>query len=215
MNTLTDWNEDFHFTTSIYSAHRPEFISDIKPIFDEYVNVLKKDKDVNDVYPGIMTHLMNDDTRVEMLSRYVADVAWDILDNQGYNVDNFYTYIQSMWGQYHPRTSNMEQHSHGESSQLVGFYFIDVPNDSSQAYFYDPRAVKTHAGLPIKNADKLMTSHDSVYYVPKAGDIIITNSWLAHSFTRNKNIMPFNFLHFNIGVVAADMIEEADRPIIV
>ena len=215
MNTLTDWKEDLHFTSSIYNAYKPEFISAIKPVFDEYVSILKKDKDTNDVYPGIMTTLMNSDVRVEAFSRYVADVAWDILDSQGYNVDNFYTYIQAMWGQHHPRTSNMEQHSHGENSQLVGFYFIDVPDDSSQAFFYDPRAVKTYAGLPIKNTENLKTAHDSVYYVPKAGDFIITNSWLAHSFTRNKNTEPFNFIHFNIGVVAADIIEEADRPIIV
>lgn len=215
MNTLIKWNEDKHFHTSVYSASRSEFLSSVKPVFEEYINTARKDKNAEDVYPSIMTTVMNLDPRLEVFSKYIADVSWDVLDSQGYNVDSYYTYIQSMWGQSHPKTSNMEQHTHGENSQLVGFYFIDVPEDSSQVFFYDPRVVKTHAGLSIKKSDTLSSAHDSVYYVPKPGDLYITNSWLAHSFTRNKSVKPFNFLHINIGVISTDYIETKSYPVVV
>ena len=214
MNTLNKWNEDKHFHSSVYSVCRPELLSTVRPIFEDYINTARKYKNADDVYPGIMTEAFNLDPRLEEFTKYVADVSWDILDSQGYNVDSYYTYIQSMWGQSHPRTSNMEQHSHGHS-QLVGFYFIDVPEDSSQICFYDPRVLKTYTGLSLKRTDMYSSALSSISYVPKPGDIYITNSWLAHSFTRNKSVNPFNFLHINIDVILADLVETKDQPVIV
>lgn len=214
MNTLIKWNEDRHFYSSIYSASRPEFFLTVKSIFEEYIDTASKYKNVEDVYPSIMTEVMHLDPRLEVFCKYVADVSWDILDSQGYNVDSYYTYIQSMWGQSHPRTSNMEQHSHG-NSRLVGFYFIDVPEDSSRLCFYDPRILKTYTGLSLKGTDIYTPALSSIFYVPKPGDLYITNSWLEHSFTRNKSVKSFNFLHINIDVISTEFVETKDQPVIV
>ena len=215
MNNLHGWIEDKQFITAVYRKYAPEYISTIKPVHEEYIQKIRQQITPDDVYPGIMTESMKSDPRLESFERYIADCAWDILNQQGYNMDYFYTLVQQLWGQYHPRTSSMEPHSHGDSSFLVGLYFIDVPEDSSKINFHDPRPAKIHTGLPLRQIDSLTYANDIISYTPRPGDLVITNSWLSHSFLRNRSQLPFNFLHFNIGVIRADSIEPPDTAIVV
>jgi len=121
-----------------------------------------------------------------------------------------------MWGQYHPYSSSMEKHSHGYGAHLTGFYFLDTPDDSSTMYIHDPRSVKVHSDLPIRESLDLTLAHSTVYYTPKPGDLVFTNSWLEHSFTRNASKQPYNFIHINVSVVPRqNALCNMDEPIVV
>ena len=124
---INNFNVDYHFATPIFRYSKPEFLESVKTVFNEYINKIKHEKDTNDPYPGIMTELLSGDERVEEFLKYVSDISWDVLNKQGYNMDLFYTDASEMWGQYHPRTSSMEKHSHGQGSYLTGFYFFIPP----------------------------------------------------------------------------------------
>jgi uncharacterized protein (TIGR02466 family) len=160
-----------------------------------------------------MTDLVSNDERISSFVQYVSNIAWDVLNKQGYNMDLFYTDASEMWGQSHPHTSSMEKHSHGYGSYLTGFYFLDTPDNSSQMHLHDPRAVKVFNDLPARKINEVSSATSLIYYEPEPGDIIFTNSWLEHSFTRNGSNFPYNFIHINVRVVPRQ--DGSNEPIVV
>jgi hypothetical protein len=202
---------DYQFASPIYRTNISQFLPGVKNVFDEYVEKAKCQNCISSVYPCVMTDLMGSDSRLIPFINKINDMSWNILNNQGYNMDLFHTDASEIWGQHHPYSSNMEHHIHGLDVQLCGFYFLDTPDDSSRVFFHDPRAVKVYAGLPERSSDVLTSAHNMVYYIPKPGDIFFTNAWLAHSFSRNASQQPFNFIHINVRV----MYKENTNPIIV
>jgi hypothetical protein len=192
---------DNHFSSSVTRANIPEFLSTVKSVFEEYVK--KSDstqENRNPVYPGIMTELLSADERMAPFVQYVNNLSWEILNHQGYNMDLFYTDASEMWGQYHPYSSNMEQHAHGGGIQLCGFYFIETPANSSKMFIHDPRSAKVQIGLPERQSTELTSAHNLINYTPEPGDLIFTNSWLSHSFSRNASHLPYSFIHINVRV---------------
>jgi hypothetical protein len=95
----------------------------------------------------------------------------------------------------------MDYHVHGENNQLNGFYVINTQEESCKLLIHEPRSSKNILSLPIKPGENLTLAHNMVNYAPKAGDLIITNSWLPHSFTRNRSENAFEFVHININVI--------------
>lgn len=204
---MNDLIMDYHFASNVFRAKRPEFIAPTLEVFNEYSNHIKAQQGIFDVYPGTMTNTMIGDERLQNLSNTILEYAWHALNNQGYNMGYFNTFFISLWGQEHQRTSNMEYHLHGESSQISGFYFLEAPEHSTSVFFHDPRAVKVYSGLPERDMNQLTQATSMVNYTPEPGDLIMTNSWLPHSFSRNKSYLPVKFLHFNIGVMSNQQAE--------
>lgn len=213
---IDNFDIDYHFASPVFRFSKPEFLNSVKTVFEDFTNKVKYEKTPNDPYPGVMTELISGDERIEDFLKYICDISWDVLNKQGYNMDLFYTDASEMWGQYHPRTSSMEKHSHGHGTYLSGLYFLETPDDSSTMFIHDPRSVKVHSGLPARDNTELTLAHNSVYYNPKPGDLVFTNSWLEHSFTRNASNYPYKFIHINIKVVPRQNISrEIEVPIIV
>jgi hypothetical protein len=198
---LEKFNIDYHFSSSVTRGNISELLPIVKPVFDEY---LKKSDSANEnrnpVYPGIMTELLSADERMVPFVQYVNNISWEILNHQGYNMDLYYTDASEMWGQYHPYSSNMEQHVHGSGVQLCGFYFIETPANSSKMFIHDPRSAKVQIGLPERQSTELTSAHSLINYTPEPGDLIFTNSWLSHSFSRNASYLPYSFIHINVRV---------------
>jgi uncharacterized protein (TIGR02466 family) len=213
---IDSYDIDYHFASPVFRYSKPEFLNSVRPVFREYINRVSHEKNPNDPYPGIMTELISKDERIEDFLKYVSDISWDVLNKQGYNMDMFYTDASDMWGQFHPQFSSMEKHSHGYGSLLSGFYFLETPDNSSTMYIHDPRAVKVHSDLPMRDSNALTLAHTSVFYNPKPGDLIFTNSWLEHSFSRNASLQPYNFIHIHVRVVSRqNNLCEKDGPVIV
>jgi hypothetical protein len=218
MNLNLDlYTVDNHFSSSVTRANIPEFLSTVKPVFEEYVKRSNSNQvNRNPVYPGIMTELLGADERIESFVQYVSDISWEILNHQGYNMDLFYTDASDMWGQYHPYSSNMEQHTHGRGVQLCGFYFLETPANSSKMFIHDPRSAKVQIGLPERQSDSITHAHSLINYTPEPGDLIFTNSWLSHSFSRNSSHLPYSFIHINVRVVNRDDYESnVSGPIVI
>ena len=213
---INNFNVDSHFVSKVYRFNRSDFLPVVKTVFDEYVNKIKNNNYVENIYPGIMTEVISGDERMEDFVKYVSDISWDVLNMQGYNMDLFYTDASEMWGQYHPKTSSMEKHSHGSGAVLTGFYFLNTPPESSKMFLHDPRVAKVYAGLPIRENSELTQAHSMVYYDPQPGDIFFTDAWLDHSFTRNASDLPYNFIHINVRIVPRRMNNASiDGPVIV
>jgi len=191
----------WHFPTLIYSVKAPQFLGAAKTVVTEAIAKKKKEtKKLNEIYPFITTGNLNNDPRMLDLANFIAQSAWEILESQGYAMQELSTYFTEFWCQEHHKHSSVEQHVHGYGSQIVGFYFIDVPENSSRAIFHDPKAGKVQINLPEKDGSQATIASNMINFVPEAGTIMFSNAWLPHSFSRHAASKPMRFIHFNISV---------------
>lgn len=202
----------FHFPCAIYLIERLDFLESVKKVSEESIAEQTKDKTLDEIYPTVMSNNYFNDQRIAKFSEFVGDTAWNILNDQGYDMQDRVTSFVEMWTQEHYKHSSMEQHVHGYGSQIVGFYFLEVPEDSSRVVFHDPRAGKVQIDLPEANVDQATIASKMINFQPKPGMLIFANSWLAHSFTRHASDKPMKFVHFNLSVQAANKINFNGAP---
>lgn len=189
-----------YFQSGLYSTVNTDFLEIVSKVSEENIEAAKISQDKNEIYPVTMTNNYFGDSRLWDFTSYVAQTAWDILDSQGYDMQNLNTYFLEMWTQEHEKHSLMEQHVHGGNSQIVGFYFLETPEDCSRLIVHDPRPGKVQINLPEKNVDQASFASTMINFIPQPGTLIFTNSWLPHSFGRHASDKPLKFVHFNIGV---------------
>lgn len=192
-----------HFPCPVYIIDRLDFLPVVNAASEDSLKASHSHHEVNDIYPMMMSGNFIDDPRVRPFAEFVAATAWNILDGQGYAMQNFHTTFESMWTQEHHKQSSMEQHVHGGGIQIVGFYFLEVPDGSSRVVFHDPRPGKVMSELPQKDATQATPASQMVNFEAAPGRLIFSNAWLPHSFTRHAGDTPLKFVHFNLAVVPA------------
>ena len=191
----------YHFPCPIYIIERPDFLEAVNAVSEEALGVVKKERDLNELYPVHMTGSYYADPRVAGFSEFVGATAWNILNEQGYAMQDKAVQFTEMWTQEHHKHSAMDAHVHGFGSQIVGFYFLETPEDCSRVVFHDPRAGKVQIDLPEQDMSTATPASKMINFTPKPGMMIFANSWLMHSFTRHAAELPIKFVHFNLTVI--------------
>lgn len=194
------------FTCPVYLVEKPEFLEDVNSVSEEYLHRQYSKQKLDEIYPVMMTENYADDFRLKKFVEYIGYTSWNILNDQGYDLSNFSLFFESIWTQEHHKQSSMEQHVHAQGVQIVGFYFLEVPENSSRLLFHDPRIGKNFCDLPQKNPNDVTISSQMINFTPKPGLLVFSNAWLPHSFTRNASDKPIKFVHFNIGATVAHQI---------
>jgi len=196
---LTTW---MYFPTMVGSVKKPEFLDIVKEVSDEYLEKRKEQqRELDEIYPVYMTDNFYHEERIREFVNFIGKTSWDVLNGQGYNMETLGVSFNEMWTQEHYKHSAMEQHIHGYGSQLTGFYFLDVPEKSSKVVFHDPRPSKVQINLPEKDMNVATYGSNMINFNPEPGMLMITNSWLPHSFTRHGSDDPLRFVHFNLIVM--------------
>jgi uncharacterized protein (TIGR02466 family) len=193
----------YHFPCPIYIIERSDFLEAVNQVSEERLKVARKDRDLNEIYPVYMSDNYYADSRLTNFSEFIGGTAWNILSEQGYAMQNTAVQFTEMWTQEHHKHSAMDAHVHGFGSQIVGFYFLETPEDCSRLVVHDPRAAKVQVDLPEQDMNMATPASKMINFTPKPGMIIFTNSWLAHSFTRHAADKPIKFVHFNLTVIPA------------
>ncbi len=193
----------YHFPCPIYLIERPDFLTAVKEVSDEQLESTRKKHTLDEIYPVVMTDNYYADARVTDFANFVGATAWNILQEQGYAMDDRVVHFTEMWTQEHHKHSSMEQHVHGFGVQIVGFYFLETPENSSRVVFHDPRAGKVQNDLPEQKISNATPASRMVNFEAKEGRLIFSNSWLPHSFTRHASDKPIKFVHFNLTVAQA------------
>jgi uncharacterized protein (TIGR02466 family) len=207
-------NAFYYFPSAVYTIEKQEFLIDAKNACAKAIEKQKIERTLDEIYPVYMTENLYDYQGMDKLSEYIGQTAWNILKEQGYAMDSFNTIFTEFWCQEHHKHSSMEQHIHGFGSQIVGFYFVDVPENCSKAIFYDPRAGKVQINLPESDMTQATSASNMINFEPKEGMLMFTNAWLAHSFTKHASDSPIRFIHFNLTVQQAMPIPEAKAEIV-
>ena len=201
MSNLNNLIVDYHFSTLVIKSEAPEFLSATSEVLQEHLEKIKTGKPLDTVYPFYSTENIYNDNRLTDFCNYIGNTSWTILDSQGYNMDLYATKIIEMWGQSHHKTSGMEQHIHNNGAQISGFYFIDCPPDGNKFQVHDPRVAKNYTALYERDPSTPSSASSSIIYDASPGSFVFMNAWTAHTFTRNASYLPFNFIHFNVGVI--------------
>lgn len=192
-----------HFPCPIYIIERPDFLEAVTIVSEEELTECRKTQSLNEIYPVYMTQNYFADSRMESFSEFVGATAWNILNEQGYAMQDKAVSFIEMWTQEHHKHSAMDSHVHGFGSQIVGFYFLETPEDCSRIVFHDPRAAKVQIDLPEQDINIATPASKMINFTPKPGMMIFSNSWLSHSFTRHAANSPIKFVHFNLTVIPA------------
>lgn len=200
----------FYFPSSVYTISKPEFIDSVKEVFDRYIGIAKLTNPPEDSQATVQTDNFYDVPRISNFLQFLAATAWNILDSQGFDMKNKATYFTEVWGQEHNKTASMDQHIH-PGTQIVGFYFLEVPENSSRIVIHDPRPAKEMCVFGEKETTQVTLASSMVNFEPKEGMIMFTNSWLPHSFSRHKSDKPLKFVHFNLGVQIAQSIPASNN----
>lgn len=190
-----------HFPCPIYIIERPDFLEMVNVVSEEALEVQRKERDLDEMYPVYMTGSYFADPKMAAFSEFIGATAWNILNEQGYAMQDKAVSFTEMWTQEHYKHSAMDAHVHGYGSQIVGFYFLETPENCSRVVFHDPRSAKVQIDLPEQDANMATPASKMINFTPKPGMMIFANSWLAHSFTRHAADLPIKFVHFNLAVI--------------
>lgn len=192
-----------HFPCPIYLIERPDFLEAVQSVSEEGLAAQRKTQELNEIYPVVMSGNFFADPRMVGFSEFVGATAWNILNEQGYAMQDKAVQFTEMWTQEHHKHSAMDQHVHGFGSQIVGFYFLETPENCSRLVFHDPRSAKVQIDLPEQDMNMATPASKMINFEPKPGLMVFANSWLAHSFTRHAADLPIKFVHFNLTVIMA------------
>lgn len=198
----------YHFPCPIYLVERPDFLESVNTVSEESLAEQRKAQDLNEIYPVVMSGNYFADQRLNKFSEFVGATAWNILNEQGYFMQDKVVSFTEMWTQEHHKHSAMDQHIHGYGSQIVGFYFLEVPENSSRLVFHDPRMGKPLIDLPETDVNQATIASKMINFKPKPGLMVFANAWLAHSFTRHAAEKPIKFVHFNLTVQLATQFQQ-------
>jgi uncharacterized protein (TIGR02466 family) len=184
------------FQTAIYQLMCPEFLVLTNKVSDEKLTKEAPPK-IDDIYPHVMSENYVDDPRLKDFFELVGVSAWNILSDQGYNMQDKEVFFNEVWTQVHYKSSGMEKHIHAYAS-LVGFYFLEVPKDSSLVLFHDPRMGPAFVDLVETDPTKITLASQVITFPPREGMLMLSNAWLPHSFSRHRAEKPLKFIHFSI-----------------
>lgn len=192
---------EYYFPSGTYHIIKEEFLEAISTIANQKLEQIKKERpQPNEIYPVYQTGSLFEHESIDEFCNYIGNTAWNILDSQGFDMSSLVTTIDEMWCQEHYKYSGHEEHTHGFGAQLVGFYFLETPEDCSRIVIHDPRPAKRQINLMEKNISDVTFASNMINYIPKPGMLFFANAWLPHSFTRNASDKPMKFIHFTIGV---------------
>ena len=204
---LEDW---YYFSSPVYKIKLERYLQLLKDVSEQYD---EHDLEIDEIYPIKQSKSFELDKSISDFVKDVSQTGWNILGAQGYDMDNLKVYVGELWSQTHHKYSSMDVHTHGYGSQLSAFYILDCNEDSPKLCIHDPRPTKTQVELPEKFSTDVKFSTRVIEFDLEPGLLFITNSWLPHSFTRNRSDEPFKIIHINMFV--ENVVENEQLPIVI
>jgi uncharacterized protein (TIGR02466 family) len=140
----------------------------------------------------------NDDRIINLRTEIIKRSEY-FLDSQGYDISNYDLFFTELWAQEHHKSSSQEKHVH-HNTILSGVYFLQCPENGCRFIIHEPRPAKEYGiFLPEKDVNNVTQASTVINFIPEPGELMLFNSHLPHSFTRNSSDIPCKFIHFNIG----------------
>jgi hypothetical protein len=210
----------YYFASPVFKVSLPQYIDLVREVSEEAMELTPKPELESDLYPSRHSITFHAHEKITDFSRHVIQIAWNLLGNQGYNMQIFNTVYESMWLQEHHKMSAMEQHIHSGGIQLVGFYFWTYQKTVLVWLYMIQDQGKVQIDLPEHDEKNVTFASKMVNFQPQVGDLFFMPSWLPHSFTRHGSDEVLKFVHINVAVQYAPQVYQnqecsVDEPVII
>ena len=203
-----------HFSTTIWTEQKPEFVKSLNKVSNKYIReARKRNKDHIKKFGdfGISHHsttLLTDNDFIDFRN-YVGEKSWEYLDYQGYNMSQYTTMFTELWVQEFAKKGGGHHSAHIHWNQHVsGFYFLKCSNKTSFPVFHDPKTGARATKLKLKSQKNIYDGSELIHFKPKPGTLIIIPGYLEHEFAVDFGIEPFRFIHWNIQAVPKEMAKD-------
>jgi len=208
--------ENHIFDTPIYFGEKKDWVEKVNKISDFYIQKAReenKNKLINNKDFATVHHsqsLIQDINFKEFLN-YINSNAFDILNNQGFDLTNFVIATTELWVQEFASLGggNHSPHIHW-NGHISGFYFLKCSDKTSYPVFHDPRSGRMMNLLPEKDNSKVTLASSSINFKPQPGNFIFFNSYLQHEFVVDHGIEPFRFIHFNVQAFPKEILNHSN-----
>ena len=189
------------FPTQLFTQVNADFLPAVKEVAEEFLLRRATQEPATKDHHLVHTEQISGDPRIADFVKYVAQTGWNILNAQGYAMDNYNTFLTEMWVQEHRKYAIMEQHVHPYGNQIVGMYMLDTYPESNRLTIHDPRPGKVISGLPDRDMKQVTMASNMINFELKPGQFIFAPAYLPHSFSLNMADKPMRFVHFNISTM--------------
>ena len=193
------------FPTAIFQDSQTILANELLPIATNYLDIygtpfLENPNHISTYKNEIELSIVND-IKFKILLEYVYNQCDNYLKFQRINHKQ-YTYKPYITLNRITKDGYHKLHSH-PNCVISGCFYLDVPFNSSNILFKDPRDYHKYYQLEYNfndgDGDKNCLNPDLVKEV-KTGDFLMWNSWLEHEVLPNKIDLPRTTLVFNISV---------------
>tara|TARA_R110002072_G_scaffold57122_5_gene147197 strand:- start:179 stop:811 length:633 start_codon:yes stop_codon:yes gene_type:complete len=204
-----------HFSTTIWTEHKPDFIKSANKASNKYIldarkrekNYIKEHGDFGTSYHS--TPLIHDNNFID-LRNYVGQKSWEYLDHQGFDMSQYTTMFSEMWVQEFSKKGGGHHSAHVHWNQHVsGFYFLKCSDKTSYPVFHEPRAGARATKLKMRpNLKRIWPGNDLINIKPTPGTLVIFPGYLEHEFVIDHGVEPFRFIHWNLQAVPKQMAKD-------
>jgi uncharacterized protein (TIGR02466 family) len=204
--------ENHIFSTPVYFSEKKEWVEKLNKLSDPYIIEVREENKILNKKDFIKVHHSNSliqDINFEEFLNYINANAFDILNNQGFNLDDYLLYTTELWVQEFPNLGggNHSPHVHW-NGHISGFYFLKCSDKTSFPIFHDPRSGRMMNLLPEKDQSQATLASSSINFKLEPGTFVFFNSYLQHEFAVDHGIEPFRFIHFNIQAFPKQLISK-------
>lgn len=125
---------------------------------------------------------LNKNSQYKIICDEIMKVASSISKTEGFSFKTNHIDIDNMWANVNPKYSYNKFHTH-PNSFFSGVYYIQVPKNSGNICFYDPRT-ENERMTPVYDEIPLQQRRE-IGYEALEGRIIMFPAWLAHDVDMN------------------------------
>jgi len=191
-----------YFITPVYHINKSEFLPQVRALSTQLMMEHEREfPQLNDIYPMRQSRSMLGTDSIKEFVDFVGGTAWNALQSEGYDMNQFSVVFQEMWVQEHHKHSGHDEHVHPYGSQLIGFYFLDTPENSGRLCLHDPRPAKRQINLPEANPNLATDASTAINFEPRAGDLYFAPSWVPHSISRHGGDSPLRLVHITLSIM--------------
>jgi uncharacterized protein (TIGR02466 family) len=200
-----------YFKTPFWFEDKSEFLKSLTKATDSYIKEarkLNKDdiKKNNDFGTSYHSKSLTLDTKFKDFHDYVGQKAWEFLDWQGFDMQQYTPFFSESWVQEFAKNGGGHHSAHIHWNQHVsGFYFLKASELTSYPIFHDPRTGARCTKLKLKDSTIINHGTELVHFKVKPGVLVFFPGYMEHEFVVDHGKEPFRFIHFNIQAIPKEM----------
>lgn len=180
-----------YFPAIVYRDERPDLIEKIIPLSVQYLDQARIPES-----PIVQSSLLMHDQAFREISDYILLSSVNILRDQGYAVDRYDFYIQSLWVQETKNGAGTNVHVH-KNSQICGWMFLEAPEGGGYPVYHDTRQNKTMVELDFVQGDEVVNATNMIHFNNvHPGSVLFSNSWMNHQLVGGSSELPTRCIHF-------------------